>query len=171
MAATETAPHLCIDPHQTEYYADVGLQNLSGLGFTDRLTLIRERSADALPRLVGEGGRFDFAFVDGGHRFDEIFIDWAYLDRLMDVGGVLVFDDLWMRPTQLVLGFIERNRADYRRLTSRQRNFALFERTGADSRPWDHFEEFYNRRSAADFERYRRDGDPPSWLRRGRQGE
>ena len=34
-----------------------------------------------------------FAFIDGWHTFDYTFIDFFYIDRILDVGGVVVFDD------------------------------------------------------------------------------
>ncbi len=47
----------------------------------------------ALPRFVSEGGAFDFAFVDGNHRFDAVFLDLIFLGRLVRCGGVIVLDD------------------------------------------------------------------------------
>ena len=41
-----------------------------------------EESQIALPRFLTEERSFDLAFVDGNHRFDEVFLDLVYLGRL-----------------------------------------------------------------------------------------
>ena len=40
---------------------------------------------------------FDFIFVDGAHRFDDVLVDF-YLIRpsARKVGGLMVLDDIWM---------------------------------------------------------------------------
>jgi predicted O-methyltransferase YrrM len=161
IAAGGDGPHVCIDPYQEESYGNQGLENLSRLGFASRVELFRSPSAEALPLLMAERRRFDFAFIDGSHRFDAVMIDWYFLDRILESGGVVVFDDVWMRPVQLAVSFVECNRADYRRLASPPPNFAVFEKIGRDRRRWDHFEEFYNRRGMSGFRRYKTTSERP----------
>jgi predicted O-methyltransferase YrrM len=162
LAATVDSPHVCIDPYQEESYGNQGMRNLSRLGFAARVELFRTTSAEALPLLVAERRQFDFAFVDGSHRFDDVLMDWYFFDRMLEIGGVIVFDDSWMRSVQLTASFVERNRADYRRVASPPRNFAVFERIARDRRRWDHFEEFYNRRGIRGFQRYKTTSVRPS---------
>lgn len=147
MAATG-APHLAIDPFQ-DHYGNLGVDNLSRLGYGDGLTLIRDYSHHALPRLVEEKRKFDFIFIDGDHKFDGIFVDFYYSDFLVEEGGLLLFHDTWMRSTELVLQFIRKNREDYRELKVPNRNMALFQKVGEDKRDGMHFREFYNTRSMA----------------------
>jgi predicted O-methyltransferase YrrM len=52
-----------------------------------------EESQPALPRFVTEERSFDFAFVDGKHRFDGVFLDLVYLGRLVRAGGIVFLDD------------------------------------------------------------------------------
>lgn len=63
--------HLAIDPNQIQRFAAIGLQLIDEAGLRDRLDFYAEPSEIALPRLLAEGRQFDFAFVDGNHRFHE----------------------------------------------------------------------------------------------------
>src|SRR5207248_1052002 len=58
-----------------------------------------EESQLVLPRMVAEGRSFDFAFVDGNHRFDRVFLDLAYVGRLLHPGAVVFVDDLHCEPS------------------------------------------------------------------------
>jgi predicted O-methyltransferase YrrM len=89
----KTASHVVIDPHQRTRFADCGLQALDEAGIGALVEHHAEGSEIVLPRLVHEDRRFDLAFVDGNHRFDGIFVDLAYLGRLVRAGGILFLDD------------------------------------------------------------------------------
>jgi predicted O-methyltransferase YrrM len=135
-------PHVAIDPYFEAYGNGLGPKNIEKLGLQSRLIHIQEISHAALPRLLREKQSFDFAFIDGGHKFDEIFIDWYYLDLLLDKQGYIAFHDTWMRSTQMVNAFIRANRKDYREEPSPVENISMFQKIGADERKWDHFVEF-----------------------------
>jgi predicted O-methyltransferase YrrM len=134
--------HTCMDPFQNQF-DNLGLQNLASLGYRPRLDFHLGFSHDVLPSLVAAKRNFDFAFIDGDHRFDGIFVDFFYVDLLLQDRGYVVFHDAWMRGTQLVASFIRRNRKDYRRLRCPVRNMILFQKIGQDQRAWHHFREFY----------------------------
>lgn len=42
-----------------------------------------------------QGAPFDFAFIDGGHSVETIRSDWNNVKRLMNKGGLVVFDDYY----------------------------------------------------------------------------
>jgi len=63
--------HTCMDPFQEEYNGQ-GVANVESLGFRPRLEFHPSPSRDVLPRLVAAGRTFDFAFIDGDHRYDAI---------------------------------------------------------------------------------------------------
>jgi predicted O-methyltransferase YrrM len=135
--------HTCIDPFQKELYDDIGLTNITSLGFRNRADFYAEFSHVALPRLLAEKREYDFAFIDGNHLYDGIFLDFYYIDQLLCDQGYVLFHDAWMRGTQLVASFIKRNRKDYQILRCPIRNMILFQKIGVDKRQWDHFREFY----------------------------
>jgi hypothetical protein len=47
-----------------------------------------------LARLAEARTKIDFAFVDGGHTFDYVLVDFFLIDKLLKPGGVIVLDDL-----------------------------------------------------------------------------
>jgi predicted O-methyltransferase YrrM len=135
--------HVVIDPNQEEYQ-NLGIRNLKALGFQDQYELQEQPSRLALPELLKNGKTFEFGFIDGCHKFDDIFVDWYYCDLLLEQNGYLLFHDSWMRSTQVVTDFIRTNRPDYEELTAPVKNLLLFQkRNRKDERRWDHFEEFY----------------------------
>ena len=102
--------HTAIDPYQTSGWHNIALLNLERAGLRDLVTFYEQPSHVALPRLLDAGERFDVVFIDGSHRFDDAFIDTYYLDRMLDIGGCLVFDDLWMASIRKLVAYLLRNR-------------------------------------------------------------
>jgi predicted O-methyltransferase YrrM len=85
--------HIVLDPFQHGKWKGIGLKNIEEAGFRDLVEFHEERSEMFLPRLVAEGRRVDFAFIDGLHRFDQAFVEFYYVNRLLRPGGVVLFDD------------------------------------------------------------------------------
>lgn len=141
MAATQQ-PHTVMDPFQ-DHYNRQALANVEACGFGDKLNFIEDFSHHVLPQMVKDGRKFDFIFIDGDHKFDGIFVDFYYADMLLNPGGSILFHDTWMRSTQLVMSFVEKNRKDYRKMLINQNNMLLFQKVGQDKRNGMHFKEFY----------------------------
>jgi methyltransferase family protein len=68
-----------------------------------------DSSEYVLPRLLHEGRRFDLAFIDGNHRFDHIFVDLFYIDRLLKDSGMLVLDDCFLDSVHFACRFAQTN--------------------------------------------------------------
>jgi predicted O-methyltransferase YrrM len=139
--AAAQAPHYAMDPFQAEY-KDMGLKNVAKLGLDRHLHFLREYSHAALPRLLDQGVKVDFAFIDGGHRFDDIFIDFYYAELLLNDGGHVLLHDAWMRSTQTVAAWVRNNKRNFEAVPVPMRNLILFRKRGADDRPWNHFRGF-----------------------------
>ncbi len=133
--------HIAIDCFQAAW-GDLGLANMEKLGLRQFLRFLREPSHLALPSLLREGVKVDFAFIDGGHKYDDVFLDWCYIAMMLNPSGYVFFHDASMRSTQLVAAFIASNRADFRRVPTPISSFVAFQKVGIDTRRWDHFEEF-----------------------------
>ena len=103
--------HIAIDPYQNKAYKSVGVLNVERAGLAQRLRFIEESSVTALPQLVAEGEKLDFAFIDGCHLFDYTLIEFFYIDMLLETGGLIVFDDLWMPSVRKTVSFVLQNRA------------------------------------------------------------
>ena len=87
--------HIVIDPEQSTNWHSVGVQNLRRAGFTF-WELIEQPSALALPSLLGSGLKVQFALIDGLHTFDQVLLDFFYVDQLLEDGGIVAFDDVGM---------------------------------------------------------------------------
>jgi predicted O-methyltransferase YrrM len=103
--------HVAIDPFQQESWNGAGLRTLREAGVEDVVEVIEEESQLALPRLVSEGREFDFAFIDGDHRFEGVFLDLYFMTRLVKPGGLVVVDDMWMPAVRAAVAYVERNLA------------------------------------------------------------
>ncbi len=101
--------HLAIDPNQILSFAAIGLQLIDDAGLRDRLDFYPERSEIALPRLLAETRQFDFAFVDGNHRFDGVFLDLMFLGRLVHGGSVIFLDDYQLPSVKKAAAFCSSN--------------------------------------------------------------
>ena len=58
--------------------------------------LIVENSNKVLPELFGSGERFDFVFIDGWKTFDHLAFEVYFFNQMLDLGGVIFFDDAYM---------------------------------------------------------------------------
>lgn len=88
----ETTAHVVIDPFQ-ESFGNAGWEAITAAGLAATTRLMAEPSSLALARLVLEGFSADAAFVDGSHRFHEVFVDLYFLRKLVRPGGLVVLDD------------------------------------------------------------------------------
>jgi predicted O-methyltransferase YrrM len=101
--------HVIIDPFQDQAYSDVGWDLLRAAGLGSIARLIRAWSCFALPELVTEGLVADAAFVDGSHRFHEVFVDLYFLRKVVRPGGLIVVDDDWTPSVRTAVRYYERN--------------------------------------------------------------
>ncbi len=100
-------------------------------------------SQDLLPGLVQGGAMFDLALVDGGHRFDDVFVDTYYVARLLRPGGYMVLDDTWMPSIRHVITWLRTNMTGVWTELPDVENIVVFRRTGGeDQREWTHFVPF-----------------------------
>lgn len=148
-----------IDAFQSTEWQGIGVANLERAGYGGRFHLHEELSEFCLPRLLQEGLRFDFAFVDGWHTFDHVLLEFFYINRMLDVGGIVIFDDLHLPSLQKVLAYLE-NYPCYERLAlppeiaqsvplkvRRMMDLPLsriggFVKRSEDQRAWSWFEDF-----------------------------
>lgn len=103
--------HVVIDPFQDSEFSDVGWNLLRSAGLDATTTLLRTPSSLALPQLLTEGFTADAAFVDGSHRFHEVFVDLYFLRKIVRPGGLIVIDDDWWPSVHTAAQYYERNLA------------------------------------------------------------
>lgn len=125
--------HIAIDPHQQLEFLGIGLRNVERAGLSPFFAFMEAEDARALPELERRGERFDLVFIDGLHMFDYTLLDFFYADRLLAVGGCVVFDDAQAPGVRRALDFIERNRG-YRALDVGIERIAVLEKLEEDAR-------------------------------------
>jgi len=104
-----TASHIIIDPFQATAYDNVGWDALTAAGLATQTTLIGEASSIALARLASDGFTADAAFVDGSHRFHEVFVDLYFLRKLVRPGGMIILDDAALPSVATALRYFDSN--------------------------------------------------------------
>jgi predicted O-methyltransferase YrrM len=138
--------HVAVDPYQRSDWHDTGLLAVAQAGLGSIVEHVAEDSATFLPRLVTQKRVFDFMFVDGGHWFENAFLDLYFGTRLVKPGGLVVIDDLWMPAVQHAVSYFEKNLGlvrESRLDLPESRRFAILRTpTTKVRREWDHFEPF-----------------------------
>ncbi|WP_336513817.1 O-methyltransferase [Pollutibacter soli] len=86
--------HVVIDRFENTGWHGNGLELLSMAGLSDAIEFYEEYCYIILPELLKQGRKFDFAYVDSTKLFDWLMVDFFYLDKMLEPGGVIVFDDL-----------------------------------------------------------------------------
>jgi predicted O-methyltransferase YrrM len=92
--------------------------------FGNRVEKIKSHSTSALERLTAQNRRFDLAYIDGGHRRDDVMADSRGVWRLLAPGGVVIWDDYeWgrglppeERPQPAIDDFLREHEGRYRLL-------------------------------------------------------
>lgn len=159
LAAAAPASYHVIDAFQSTQWHGVGRAYLDSAAAGWAVTFHETLSELCLPRMLEQGLAFDFAYVDGWHTFDQVMLEFYYINRMLEVGGVVVFDDVHLPSQQKVLAFIQtypaytslalpaplRNslRAKVRRAAGVPPiRLHAFRKTAADTRDWDWHEDF-----------------------------
>jgi predicted O-methyltransferase YrrM len=88
--------HIVIDPMQTSEFRGAGLTSIKRAGFSRFIDFVEAPSELALPQLLREDTRIQAAIIDGLHTFDHALVDFFYINKMLDVGGVVIFDDVNM---------------------------------------------------------------------------
>lgn len=101
--------HVVIDPFQESAWSGVGWELLRSAGLDGIARLEVSPSSLALPGLLAEGYVADAAFVDGSHRFHEVFVDLYFLRKLVRPGGVIVLDDIRWPSVATAVRYFERD--------------------------------------------------------------
>ncbi|HET9729781.1 MAG TPA: class I SAM-dependent methyltransferase, partial [Acidimicrobiia bacterium] len=64
----------------------------------------------ALPDLLRAGTAIEFAYIDGWHTFDYTLLDFFYLDKMLQPGGIVAFNDCHYPAVEKVTSFVVRHR-------------------------------------------------------------
>ena len=102
--------HIAIDPFQSTDWRNIGVGLIRLAGLEKFCRLVELPSHQALPDLEREGVRAGLVFIDGSHLFDYVMADFLCVDRILDVGGLMVFDDSDWPAVRPVIRYVVTNR-------------------------------------------------------------
>lgn len=113
IAGAPSARHIVMDPRQNArpLWGGIGLHNLARAGFSPLVEFHELPSHRALAQLEAAGRRVQFAFIDGFHTFDYTLVDFFLVDRLLEPGGAVAFDDADWPSVRRVVRYVATNLA------------------------------------------------------------
>jgi predicted O-methyltransferase YrrM len=85
--------HIVMDPFQSTQWRGIGLRNIQQAGYGSFVEFHEARSEFLLPTLADRGTILEFALIDGWHTFDQVMVEFYFINRMLRPGGVVVFDD------------------------------------------------------------------------------
>jgi hypothetical protein len=108
------ARHMVIDPYQfADPYGDgwegAGLAAIQRAGYKHCIEFYPFPSYVVLPQLQAKGTKIGFAFIDGWHTFDFTLVDFFFIDRMLEVGGVVAIDDVGLPAVKKVCQYVLSN--------------------------------------------------------------
>jgi hypothetical protein len=101
--------HHAIDCLQHSLWKGCGLRHIRDSGLEPWFRFHDRASALALPDIQESGVRAGLIYLDGSHLFEDVFVDFYHSHRLLDVGGVMAFDDSSHSHVMKVIRFIRTN--------------------------------------------------------------
>lgn len=146
LATSDSASHVAVDPFQKSDWGNSGKESVRRAGLTGVVEHVSQDSLTYLPQITGEERVFDFILVDGGHWFENAFIDLFFALRLVRPGGLVAIDDLWMPAVKHAVRYATTNLGatqEFRADLSESKRFALLRSPLQPvQRKWDHFVAF-----------------------------
>jgi predicted O-methyltransferase YrrM len=98
--------HVVIDKFENNAWGGNGLDLINQAGYSGQLEFYEEFCYQALPKFLDNGRTFDFAYIDSTKQLDWLLVDFFYLDKLMEVNGIIVFDDVRWPSVRKLLRYI-----------------------------------------------------------------
>ena len=109
LGAAPSHQHVALDPFQKQVWDDTGLMAVERAELTGFVDFRPAFSSLELPRLMEAKEQYDLVYIDGSHLFEDVFVDFYFVSRLLSESGVVVFDDCCDPHVRKVLSFIRRN--------------------------------------------------------------
>ena len=90
-AGSNDAAHIVIEPDN--YWGTAAIHNINKEGLENYLQVRKGFSDEILPQLFYENYRIQYAYIDTTKRFDVVFQDFYFINKILDVGGIVILDD------------------------------------------------------------------------------
>lgn len=86
--------HTVIDVFELSGWEGVGIKLLEKAGYRGKFEFHEDYCYKVLPTLLAAGRKFDFAYIDSTKQFDWLLVDFFFIDKMLEVNGMIVFDDV-----------------------------------------------------------------------------
>jgi hypothetical protein len=106
---TPDRPHVALDPFQATVWDDAGLAITEQAGLSPYLDFRATLSSLELPALIRENFKFGLIYIDGSHLFEDVFVDFYFVSRLLEDNGIVLFDDCSDQRVRKVINFVQTN--------------------------------------------------------------
>jgi hypothetical protein len=143
-AQGEPFTHLIFDPYGLPGGEGKVVQSYLESHFPDSFQRVVERSELGLGRMIAEGHEesVGMIFIDGAHQFENVMTDFVMADKLVCVGGFILFDDAFYPAIETVIRYVATNRPDYAVNHLPVPNCSVVRKIARDQRPWNWFKPF-----------------------------
>jgi predicted O-methyltransferase YrrM len=89
--ASAVKAHLVIEPDS--YWGTAAVYNIEKEGLSSYLQIHKDYSDKILTKLFHENYRIQYAYIDTTKQFDVIMQDFYFINKILDVNGVVILDD------------------------------------------------------------------------------
>lgn len=98
--------HIVIDKFQHSDWGGNGLDLIKQAGYGDKVEFRENYCYEVLPGLLASGKKIDFAYIDSTKQFDWLMMDFFFIDRLLEINGIVVFDDVGYYSVRKLIRYI-----------------------------------------------------------------
>ena len=113
-----------------------GIHNLEGAGLKDNFIHYDGVSEVILPQLLQDNFKVDFVFLDGWKTLDHLMLDFFYIDKILNIGGIVMFDDCEMSSVKEAFNYFSQY-PSYHELTSYLYRCRYLIKESGDKRNWN----------------------------------
>jgi len=83
--------HIVIEPDN--YWGTAAMHNIEKEGLASYLQVCKDYSDKILTQFFNENYRIQYAYVDTTKQFDVVLQDFYFINKILDLGGVIIMDD------------------------------------------------------------------------------
>jgi predicted O-methyltransferase YrrM len=87
LAKNASGTHTAIDPFQSSLWHGVGIEKVRQVNGAEKFRLIEDFGTNVAADLARRKTRFDFIFIDGNHRYDDVMVDFTLFAPMLNKGG------------------------------------------------------------------------------------
>ncbi|MEQ9486501.1 class I SAM-dependent methyltransferase [Coleofasciculus sp. F4-SAH-05] len=101
--------HTAIDPYQSTAWKNSATTVITQEQLDKNFRFFEEYSSLVLPRLISKHEKFGLVYIDGSHLFEDVFVDFYFVVQLLEMNGIVIFDDCRNNHVRKVIQFIKNN--------------------------------------------------------------